>query len=373
VASGADSSRGVVTENFDRIIDAVPYIPSLDGLRALSVLLVVTVHVNQKYLTGKGLLDHLHGGLGVTIFFVLSGFLITLLALREERATGRLGFKAFYIRRAFRLLPLYYLVLLVYVVLVFVVRLDPRITEFEHAMPYYLLYLQEVPMMSVNATPAPFAIAWSLGIEEKFYLLWPALCFGVLIGPWATARRRAIVAAVLGATLLLAPRAFGMSEELGKFPGGYGAILLGCLVAIVAFEPRWRPVLVRGAQWWVPLAGAVGVVLVAGDQRGTAIATAIALPAVLLDLGPFGGLLKSKPMVWIGRRSYGIYLTHQLGLNVARRIIGDRLDGAGAELGVYLLGLGVTLCAVALIYRLIEKPMIDLGRRVAARAQVVVA
>ena len=82
-------------------------IKELDGLRAIAVLLVVTVHMHDKVWT------RLNGGLGVVIFFVLSGYLITMLALREEEARGGLDFTAFYIRRTFRIFPLYYVVLAV--------------------------------------------------------------------------------------------------------------------------------------------------------------------------------------------------------------------------------------------------------------------
>ena len=93
------------------------YIPQLDGMRALAVLLVVAAHVGSYFATNV-LAAYELGGRGVTIFFVLSGSLITSLALKEEAARGRLSFRAFYIRRTFRIFPLYYLVLLLYCVLV---------------------------------------------------------------------------------------------------------------------------------------------------------------------------------------------------------------------------------------------------------------
>ena len=98
---------------FHEAVRTARYFPALDGLRAVSVVIVLLSHVRQQWnsVAHSEELFHVNGAIGVTVFFVLSGFLITLLALREEAATGALNLGAFYIRRAFRLFPVYYLVL----------------------------------------------------------------------------------------------------------------------------------------------------------------------------------------------------------------------------------------------------------------------
>src|SRR5690242_5359443 len=119
------------------------YYPGLDGLRAFAVLLVATFHVNVD--PSSSLRSMLGGLIGVELFFVLSGFLITSLLIEEEASRGRVDLTAFYIRRSFRILPLYYLILAAYCVLILVLHMDPRRAEFVHALPYYVAYLQEFP------------------------------------------------------------------------------------------------------------------------------------------------------------------------------------------------------------------------------------
>jgi len=140
---------------------AVRHFTALDGLRAVSVLLVVLAHA-------RGREDWLwiRGANGVTVFFVLSGYLITTLALREEAVRGTIDLGAFYLRRTFRILPMYYLTLAIYCVLILVLHADPaRHDKFVRALPYYLTYLQEWPHLVLK--DVPFELSWSLGIEEK--------------------------------------------------------------------------------------------------------------------------------------------------------------------------------------------------------------
>src|SRR5215471_12676618 len=115
---------------------------ALDGVRAIAVLLVVVTHSR-----GPRPLHYLAGWNGVTIFFVLSGFLITTLALREEEQSGRMSLRSFYVRRAFRILPLYMLVLLLYLPIVFLLRIGDA-TKFRHAIPFYASPLPEIPFFT---------------------------------------------------------------------------------------------------------------------------------------------------------------------------------------------------------------------------------
>src|SRR5439155_30841 len=162
---------------------------------------------------------------GVTLFFVLSGFLITTLALREEDALGALRWRAFFVRRLFRIVPVYVVSLGLYVVAVGVVGIAAgHRGSFFQAVPWYLSPFPEVPFFS--RTHIVFSLAWSLGIEEKFYLLWPLLAFVLL-------RRRARGRLGLALALMFVlqiPIAFGSS---GRALAPYSAILAGCILAFL--------------------------------------------------------------------------------------------------------------------------------------------
>jgi len=138
-------------------------VPGLDGLRGVSVLLVLSWH------TGDALWQTVRGYLGVTLFFVISGFLITTLLLREQDSYGRVSIWRFYVRRLFRITPMYYFVLLMYAVLV--LRFDMA----GSSESFGARFLQLATYNGEFAGSGTFSHAWSLGIEEKFYLIWPVL------------------------------------------------------------------------------------------------------------------------------------------------------------------------------------------------------
>jgi peptidoglycan/LPS O-acetylase OafA/YrhL len=154
------------------------YFPELDGLRAFCALLVITAHLYSH----KEWWAWLAGDRGVNVFFVLSGFLITTLALREEEREGRLSLAAFYVRRCCRLFPLYYLILGFYCLMLLGLGRGSadQCGALAQALPWNLVYCQEVPFFRLRVLDdrdLPFFQSWSLGIEEKFYLVWPLLAF----------------------------------------------------------------------------------------------------------------------------------------------------------------------------------------------------
>lgn len=338
------------------------YFPALDGLRAVSVLLVGTWHVPQGDASrAASIFTVIRGAQGVTVFFVLSGFLITLLALREERVNGALSFAAFYVRRTFRLFPLYYAVLACYAVLVLVAHLDPRRAEFVRALPYYLTYLQEVPHFFFGGA-APFEISWSLGIEEKFYVFWPLLCFGALAGGSLTTR----IAVALGLTLVLlsAPLVFA-DDPVSVMLGQYGALMAGCALALLVDAPSMRGALESLARGWVPLVAVAGVLLLRAPVLAVVFATAVALPALITRRGWLARMLGSGPLAWLGRRSYGIYLVHVLGLSIARKLAGRLLPSG--EIVIFVVGMTISIVAAAVLHRAVERPFIQWGRQLSRR------
>src|SRR3989442_1564430 len=166
------------------------FFPRLEGIRAVAALLVVFHHARANGLWGA-----VAGWNGVTLFFVLSGFLITTLGLREEERLGALRWGAFFVRRAFRILPLYLVSLTLYAGLVLVVGLGAAHREsFVHALPWYLSPFPE--HVFFGHAHAAFALSWSLGIEEKFYFVWPLLAFVLLRRRFRTRLAVALAAAV---------------------------------------------------------------------------------------------------------------------------------------------------------------------------------
>jgi peptidoglycan/LPS O-acetylase OafA/YrhL len=333
------------------------YIPQLDGLRAVAVLLVVTFHTSPAF-------AWLHGWRGVTIFFVLSGYLITSLALAEESQRGGLSFLGFYIRRTFRILPLYYLVLLVYCVMILGLGLSPKNHRgLTTALPYYLAYLQEVPL-ALRGGPEglPFNQSWSLGIEEKFYLFWPVVAFGVL------ARARHLRPWVAGALIVgfASFRWFG-SPLISDLFSHYYHILTGCLLAILKPQslagrrPLTYPllVLVLLCQLAVPQLSLPHWASELNHLAYTA-GVALLLAALLTETTRVRSLLAWRPLAFVGKISYGIYLVHLLCLHAAETVTSNPVVSL-------VLTSALSIAVATVLHWTIEKPLIGVGRRFSRR------
>ncbi|MFD5827971.1 acyltransferase family protein [Lentzea sp. NPDC060358] len=336
--------------------------PALDGLRAIAAVLVVFFHYGGP--------DRLQGWAGVQMFFVLSGFLITTLMLREERRSGRISLKEFYLRRGFRIMPVYLVVLLVTAA---GSALCGTFTSngIGPALRYFLTFSNEF------ADASPYGQSWSLGIEQKFYLVWPlvAIALGTVV-----LRRRA-GAAVLGMLLALVAVNFTADHSNPGWPLHYFSILTGVLLAVALHSARGfallRPLTNPLAQVTVcigfacvhlsvkPIAGALdgingipGHVLVIPVY---ALATAVLLTALIAP-GPATTVLSTKPMQFVGERSYSLYLVQTIAATIVW-FFWPRLAGLGQA--VVVTAAGLVLASV--LYKAVEIPMINLGRRVIAR------
>jgi peptidoglycan/LPS O-acetylase OafA/YrhL len=351
------------------------YFRALDGLRAVSILLVLVLHTNP------GLWGPANGGLGVFIFFVISGYLITTLALREEATRGSLSLRSFYVRRACRIFPLYYLILLVYVVTSIGLNYRGHRELLESAMPYYLTYMND---FAPDPASMPYAHSWSLGVEEKFYMLWPLLAFVLWRG--RTAMRFLGTAALVVLPFAL-DRAHLLPFDVRRYGTplyfSYGAILVGCVLAFALHHRSsfaWLARLASGgpALAVLVLAVAAHVFAVTSPWMFFAYPFAVALLIVPVVAGnpPWTKLLASRPMVFIGERSYGIYLVHMICLSMIRPLIarlpGVTLDADRAPLGPYAwaatlltfaLAVALSLAVATVLNVLIEKPCIAQGRR----------
>ena len=299
------------------------YWPSLDGVRGVAIALVIAFHLG--YLGG--------GWVGVDVFFVLSGFLITSLLLSEQAASGHVRLRAFWARRARRLLPA--LGLLLVVLAVYALAGGPGVVPSQLRSPAVatLLYFanwQQVaaghsyfaPFQAVN----PLAHTWSLAVEEQYYLVWPLLFLGLL---WL-GRRRSRRVLVIGTTLLAVGSALWMgvaAHVLGPNRAYLGTdtrvweLLLGGLGAMAL---RSAGPARRGALW-----STATVVAVGGVALGTALGTGppgwmwdgglVAVAAGVLVVvvgsvrhpdGPVARALALAPLRWLGRISYSLYLWH---------------------------------------------------------------
>jgi peptidoglycan/LPS O-acetylase OafA/YrhL len=343
----------------------VRHFTALDGLRAISVLLVVLAHA-------RGREDWLwvRGANGVTVFFVLSGYLITTLALREEAVRGRIDLGAFYLRRTFRILPMYYLTLAIYCVLVLILHADPaRHDKFVHALPYYLTYLQEWPHLVLK--DVPFELSWSLGIEEKFYLVWPVLGFVLLRKHF---RLRLSTALVLAAACTTA----ASFTSWGKFVLFYAHILIGCALAVLLDNPatfgRLRGLARPAPALAVALAAVVVHFTTDAARPWTHVLFAAMVALVLIGLvagsSPVARVLAWPPLVWLGGISYGVYLFNQLGLHAAMRVIPVRWGLPGDALAM-ALGLAITLAVCQVLHQYLEIPLMRYGRTLAKQRKSV--
>jgi peptidoglycan/LPS O-acetylase OafA/YrhL len=341
------------------------YFRSLDGVRAVSILLVLTWHTNRS------LLAWLNGWEGPAVFFVISGFLITTLCLREEHRDGAVSVTAFYVRRACRILPLYFVVLAFYIVVEIGLNRQGERRALLDGLPYYLTYMNDfAPVVGDGGTP--FRVSWTLGVEEKFYLLWPLLAFVLLLG---RSRARVIAAALLVVATIPAQAVDGHYLP-------YGQIMVGCLLALClhARQPFERLQTIAQRSWLV-LASLVGVhVLMFGHGTAASVlfgpVVALAIAALVTTRPTWGRPLASRLMIYIGKRSYGVYLVNLICLSgcvaIAHRVAPSvafnsenqpSADGAWLATVALFAALTVSSLIVAeVLYRTLESPMIARGR-----------
>jgi peptidoglycan/LPS O-acetylase OafA/YrhL len=319
------------------------YFPALDGLRAISVFLVMFVHLKQH----SAILRHLPGWLGVDFFFIISGFLITTLLLREEQDSGAIDLFAFYARRFFRIVPIYSLVLCVYVAACLTDA--GKWAQLKHALPYYLTFTNEFV-----AGHVPFAATWTLGVEEKFYLVWPFVFFVLL----ARFQKRIAVLPLLFVLTSLLP--FRMARS-------YFGLLVGCTVAVLfTYRPSWPKAHVLGKLQPVALLALIvfGFYLVDRNEQFVfffSICAALLVMHLLSAHDWLEKLLSSTGFVWVGKRSYSMYLIHGLVLDAVERFIVPN----GTALQLLVVGISFTVCGISsdFLFRGIEEPARHYGKR----------
>ena len=346
------------------------YLPALDGLRAFAVAGVLLYHAELPWFQG--------GFLGVDVFFVISGYLITSLLLGEWNETQKVNLGAFWLRRARRLLPALYLLLasvLVFSVLSLrdeVARLrSDGVAAFGYVTNWYLIF-NEQSYFETMGRPSLFQHLWSLAVEEQFYLLWPML-FALIM---KFARRLAlpiVIAGVIVSTLLMAALHSPILDPSRVYYGTdtrAAGLLVGVVLAFVLSRNvsrgtgrLWSDIVSRDVLGSAALLAIMLFFVLARESepflyQGGFLVLEIAVATLIAAIALSGGrilapLLGSSVPRWIGLRSYGIYLWHWPVFMVTRPQIDVELEG------LVLLGMriGLTLALAELSYRYVETPI----------------
>jgi peptidoglycan/LPS O-acetylase OafA/YrhL len=355
------------------------YIPTLDGWRAVAIVTVMLQHASDQISATAGswidpVMDvfHENGRFGVYIFFAISGYLITTLLLQELERTSGASLAAFYVRRAFRILPPLIVVLAVMGVLGATGVIPMPFGRWLSALLFYYNY-------SSAGSTWYLGHFWSLAVEEHFYLLWPAIL--VLLRP-----RRAMRVAVGLIVAVAVWRLVDLSMHLtasatirfdDRTDTQLDGLLWGCLLAILCQRVVNRErlaALTAGWRWWGLLA-----VLVVSQAVNL---EAPALFSVQLALRPFliglvvigtvvnparraGRVLEWSALRWLGRISYSLYLWQQLFL------VWDGFEVDGLRwVQRFPVSVLAALVVATLSHRFIERPTIAIGRRLASRVRV---
>jgi peptidoglycan/LPS O-acetylase OafA/YrhL len=362
----------------------LPYLPGLDGLRALAVFSVLLYHGGTSWAVG--------GFLGVEVFFVISGYLITSLLLAEWRDDSHIALGQFWIRRARRLLPALF-VLLALTMVTALVFLPDEVASLRgdvlSAVAYvtnWAFIFTDQSYFEFTGRPSLVAHLWSLAVEEQFYLLWPLI---FVAGMKLLGRRWfpvLVVAGAVGSTLLMAslfdPTAGDPSRVYYGTDTRASGLLLGCALAFVWSPWRLRRTAGRGASVVFDVVGVAALALLVhmlmftnefsealyrGGFLRLDLVTLLVIAIVVHPAAHLGRWMGVAPLRWIGLRSYGIYLFHWPVFQLTRPGLDIDLDGPA----LFAFRLAITLVLAELSYRLVELPIRrgSLGRRWATLRQ----
>ncbi len=376
-------------------LSKVPYLPGLDGMRALAVAAVLVYHANPTWLPG--------GFLGVEVFFVISGYLITLLLMAERERTGTVKIGAFWMRRARRLLPALFLMLFLLITYTWMFRAEELgklrgdvIAALFYVSNWYQIWVGQG--YSATGDFAPLRHLWSLAVEEQFYLLWPVAMLFLLrrngTRNLALTARWLVVAAIAVTVLTALVYHPGRIGDCSVNPEAYWTIGDRCiskadtlylstitrssgLLLGAAFAMLWRPMAImrgplRNAGRLLDLIALAGLgflclfvwtihfVTPAGADpwlfRGgflwTALATLMMIAAVTHSRTITAKVLGNPVFLYVGTRSYGLYLFSWPIYQIIREVAGNVLS-----FREFVVALILTMIITELSYRFIEMPV----------------
>lgn len=337
------------------------YFASMDGLRCVSIVSVIAFHIGIGFLGVKT-----WGSQGVQLFFTISGFLITTLLLREKTQRGGISLKNFYARRSLRIFPLYYAVLLAYIVLVWATeRHTPEGALFFRNLKYFSTYTSNW-FLEKSLDRVHFWLSWSLATEEQFYLVWPIVIY------LAGARRMVPLAFITGLMIFGESMQYLIPLRVVNFGHAGNSIALsiatpiclGCILAYILNDRVGFKTLhsVLGRKLSAPFALLFLVLAIAFSNFIPAFVLYLSMAAFLGSvciredhlLKP---LLANAVMRYIGTISYGMYLMHMLARGFAGKIFGSWPYAHFA--GTLVL----TVIVASLSFRFYETPFLKLKSR----------
>jgi peptidoglycan/LPS O-acetylase OafA/YrhL len=344
------------------------YIPALDGLRAVAVFSVLLYH-NDELGWFKG------GYLGVDVFFVISGYLITSLLFAEWLNKGGVSFRAFYARRARRLLPALYLVLfasLTYAAIhdhsIIPQTRGDSVAAFFYVTNWWLVF-QKISYVEFSGAPPLLKHLWSLAVEEQFYLIWPPVFF-IAMKKWNKHRGRLVVALLAAAALSIYLMSVVFDIHDPATPAYFRTdthafgLLFGCALGMVWVPWRLTKRVKPGARivYETAAIAALFVIIFGIHSYGffddgtfpnafviVSLASVVAIAALAHPASSIGQyVLGQKWLVWLGQRSYGIYLWHILVFAI--------VDQSVLGIPALFLRLLVTVLVAEVSYRYVESP-----------------
>ena len=352
----------------------IRYIPAIDGLRAVAVIAVMLYHLGFSWIPG--------GFLGVDLFFVISGYVITRLLLDSIQRSGGLDLRAFYKARIRRLFPP--LVFMIFVTIIYISIWAPEtMRRFVSDSPFALLggmnwwlVFRHTDYFDTISRPPLLQHTWSLGVEAQFYLIWPLILLLVLrqFGKAKIPGAALFIAAISGIALLLvsfevdAANASQVSHVYFGTDTHSIGLFLGAALAVSWVPQNLQEQVNRRAQDFIDgigvigFVGLLGVFLLVNENDptlyklafplaglfGCAILTSIVHPA-----SRFAPILSSKVAVWIGERSYAIYLWHWVVFQLTRPTV----DLEGSTWALYALRILVVFALADISLRLVELPV----------------
>lgn len=348
-------------------------IPGLDGLRALAIVAVLVYHLRPGSLTG--------GFLGVDVFFVVSGFLITTLLIRELRQHGRLQLRRFWVRRARRLLPALVVMLGVTTAAALIAGGDLLVgigRQLIGALTFSSNWLEIAAGTSYahQSSPQLFLNLWSLALEEQFYLLWPVL-FVVLMAATRTGRQRvAILLTIAAASAIAMGTLFTATHDPTRVYYGTDTHLFGLMIgaALAVSLASENGGILRRRTWRaarVPIAllclgGLVALMaILTWDSPWTyrgGIVLASLLTAGIITALPQGDnlitrMFSVRPIEWVGQRAYGLYLWHWPIILIVGALAPPAVPDSPLWWLQRAVALALTLLIAAVSYRWLEDPI----------------
>ena len=352
----------------------IQYIPAIDGLRAIAVIAVMLYHLGVSWIPG--------GFLGVDLFFVISGYVITRLLLDSIQERGGLDLRDFYLARIRRLLPP--LVFMIVTTSIFIGLWAPDTTKkfltdapfsLTGAMNWWLVFNHQ-DYFEASGRPPLLQHTWSLAVEAQFYLLWPLILLVVLkyLGKKLIPAAALIIAATSGVALMLVSFQLDAANSSKVSHVYFGTdthsigLFLGAALAVSWIPQNFNLQVTRRAQDFIDGIGVFGFIgilstfLLIDETKPTLYKIAFPLAglfgtAILISIvhpaSRFAPLLRNKALLWIGERSYAIYLWHWVIFQVSR----PQVDLDGEDWALFTLRILVVLALADISLRLVELPI----------------